>query len=102
MNIDDVVSFILSIISQTEGGINEEEKWTDLESSHGKVDYEILFEDLFEINDKDGDYDFVANRNVQEDFTNNIKSFLYINNLFKNWIKTIKIAKQKMMVLVNL
>lgn len=92
MNLDEVVSFILSVISKAEMIMCEDDEWSNLEESIGRIEYDELFEDLFDMYDKDGDYDFVANIRNQEDFAYNIESILYISSLLVEQVKTIEIS----------
>lgn len=90
-DMDEVVSFLVDIISKTE---SDEEKWSDLEGTLGSLDYSELIDTLSFITD--GKENLFHKAVTFEDAINNLYVPMNkIKKLFSNWINTISINQVK-------
>lgn len=86
-NDDEVVSFLLRIISEAEGY-----EWKDVEKSIGLLDFSECFDYSFYELDEDGDIDSWKQTYTNEDIASNL--LLPVSNItkyFSDWIDTIQI-----------
>ncbi|WP_339262793.1 bacteriophage abortive infection AbiH family protein [Lysinibacillus sp. FSL K6-3209] len=86
---DEVVAFIMDVISMTEGEGND---WRNIENSLGKLDFNKYFDDLSLLFDEDDDKELFRMAYRHEDISSNFrKVILNIKNLFSDWVNTIDI-----------
>lgn len=83
---EDLARFLVFCIDETAGG-----NWADFESTLGVIQWECFFDQLEDIEDRDGDIDLLKTAYVREDFTQT----LFINSrafsrFFSEWINTIE------------
>ena len=87
-NDDEVVGFLLRIITEAEGG-----KWSNVEESLGLLDFSECFDEAFYDLDEDGDIDSWRQVYTNEDIASNL--LLPAGNIskyFSNWIYTIRVG----------
>lgn len=90
-DIDEVVSYLIDLISRTEGTL-----WKNLEKSLGELNFNYDFYCLPNMYDKDGDRNLWHEAYNNEDLSENLASIVpVILELFYNWIQTIDITKHK-------
>lgn len=88
-NDDEVVSFLLKIISEAE---NDGEAWSDLENTLGKLEYDEFFDNWNEYGD-DNEWHMAYNN---EDIASNIRgAVIKIKEYFSDWIEEIDISSAK-------
>ena len=81
---EDVVGFIENVLYNVEG-----DKWSDLESSIGKIEFENYIDDYE--NDEEDDDDLYHEEQFNESWANSLISpILSIPDYFKQWISTIE------------
>lgn len=86
-NDDEVVNFLIYIISQVEG-----KDWRDLETTLGKLNFNEFFDDLYQPTDRDGDPDLWKTAYQNEDLAQQVVSpVLSITKFFSEWIDSLKI-----------
>lgn len=84
-NDDDVVGFLLKIITEAEA---TGEAWNDLENSLGRMDFDDYFDDWFEDEDDNEWHQIYRNEDTAAAISNAVKR---IKNYFSDWIETIEI-----------
>lgn len=88
----EVVSYLLTLISRTEG-----EYWSQFENTLGQLDFSQDFDNLPECFDRDGDrnlfHEAYNNENLAEQLS---KCVPKIKDLFSDWISSIDISKAEL------
>ncbi|WKT76881.1 bacteriophage abortive infection AbiH family protein [Lysinibacillus fusiformis] len=89
-DINEVVAFLMDIVSKAE---EDGEKWSDVETSLGKLDFEEYFDDMsYLYNEDEEDFNFFHQAYDYEDVSSNFFSVtIMIKQLFAEWIDTINI-----------
>jgi hypothetical protein len=91
-SVDDetAISFIMRIISLTEG-----DKWKDVETTLGILDYSECFDWMAYERDSDGDIDLRKQANTNEDIATNLMlPMTKITEYFSDWIDTLEISDE--------
>lgn len=94
-DMEEVANFLVYLISIAEP---DGSKWSDLEASLGRLDYDEAFDMLPEEFDDDGDIDCWRELYNNEDMASNLyKVVSYVKDLFAEWVDDIdiEIAKAK-------
>lgn len=90
---DDVVSFLMYLISQAE---EDGDNWSDLESSLGRLSFDECLYNSDPVVDQDGDYDSWKNMYIRQDVANDLViPCLMIKEYFADWINTIPLKNIK-------
>lgn len=85
-NDDEVVGFLLKIITETEATGRE---WSDLENTLGQLDFDECFDEWYVFDDDDNDWHEVYKN---EDIASNVSGAVKkIKEYFSDWIETIDI-----------
>lgn len=86
----EVLSMLFYLINEAE---NNTDKWCDIESSLGRLDFSEAFDWYDDIFDKDGDIDLFKTAYRNEDISSVLVSpTVTIQELFSQWINTINIS----------
>lgn len=87
----EVVAFLIEVISRAE---EDGDKWSDVETSLGNLDFEQYFDEMSYLYDEeDEDFNYFHQAYDYEDVSNNFfEVTLKIKQLFSNWINSIKIT----------
>ena len=86
--IDDVVGYLITLISRTEG-----ENWSQLEQTLGELDFDDDFSSLPDETDEDGDPNPWHEVYNNEDMASNLSGCVpMISNLFSKWIDSIEVS----------
>ena len=89
VNEDEVVGFIENVLCDVEG-----DKWSDLEASIGKIEFENYIDDYE--NDEEDDDDLYHEEQFNESWANSLISpIIAIPNYFNEWISTIEYNDEK-------
>lgn len=88
-NDDDIVGFLLKIISQAE---NNGKAWSDLENTLGKLDYDEFFYDWYEYEDDNEWHMAYTNEDIALNISNVV---IMIKKYFSDWIEKIDISSAK-------
>ena len=94
-DMEDVAEFLVYLISAAEP---DGSKWSDLEASLGRLDYEEAFDMLPEEFDDDGDINYWRESYNNADMASNLYTVVsYVKDLFAEWVDDIdiEIAKTK-------
>ena len=94
-DMEEVAKFLVYLISRAEGNGS---KWSDLEASLGRLDYDEAFDMLPEELDNDGDINYWRELYNNEDMASNLYTVVsYVKDLFAKWVDDIdiEIAKVK-------
>ncbi len=87
---ENAVSFIMRIISQTEG-----DKWKDVETALGILDFSECFDGTPYERDSDGDINLRKQANANEDIASNlVLPMTKVTEYFSDWIDTIEISDE--------
>lgn len=86
---EDLAAFLVYCINETAGG-----NWANFEDSLGRIDWELFFDDVFDVIDREGDIDLWKTAYAREDFTSTLCFNAYgFSRLFSQWINTISYPK---------
>ena len=89
LDMERVAEFLVYIISEAEP---DGSKWSDLEASLGRLDYDEAFEFLPEERDRDGDINYWRVSNNNADMASDLyKVISSVKDLFSEWVDTIEI-----------
>ncbi|MCI8877112.1 MAG: hypothetical protein HFI77_14090 [Lachnospiraceae bacterium] len=94
-DMEEVAKFLVYLISMAEP---DGSKWSDLEASLGRLDYDEAFDMLPEELDDDGDIDYWREVYNNEDIASNLYFVVsYVKELFAEWVNDIdvEIAEKK-------
>ncbi len=90
-NDDEVVGFLLRIITESEG---TGEEWNDLEHTLGYLNFDDIF-DCYENDDDDDDSEWHKTYNNEDTALNVLETMKMIKRYFSDWIKTIDVCSAK-------
>lgn len=91
INDDDAISFLMRIISLTEG-----DEWNDVESTLGHLDFSECFAGIQYERDSDGDIDFYKKVYINQDISLNLMlPTTKVSEYFSDWIDTIEIPDRE-------
>jgi len=80
-----LASFLFYCINETVG-----DDWANFEKALGKIDWELLFDDINDVIGKDGEVDLWKTAYAREDFTSTLHFNAYaFSKLFSQWVHTI-------------
>ena len=86
---DALASFLFYCINETVG-----DDWANFEEALGKIDWELLFDDVDDVTGRDGEIDLWKTAYAREDFTSTLNLNAYaFSKLFSQWIRTITYPK---------
>ena len=92
-DMEEVASFLVYLISIAEP---DGSKWSDLETSLGRLDYSEAFEILPEEFDSDGDINYWRESYNNEDMASNLYTVVsYVKDFFSEWVEEIDIGMAK-------
>ncbi len=102
-DMEEVAKFLVYLISIAEPNGN---KWSDVEASLGRLDYDEAFDMLPQEIDDDGDMDYWKESYNNEDMASNLYIVVsFVKDLFAEWVDNIDInfakAKQKFISLIE-
>lgn len=92
-DMEEVARFLIYLISiaEPDGG-----KWSDLEASLGRLDYDEAFDMLPEEYDKDGDRNYWRESYNNEDVATDLYTVVsYVKDFFAEWVDTIDVENAK-------
>lgn len=93
-NMEEVANFLVYIISVSEPN---GDKWNELETSLGRLNYDEIFDILIDEYDEDGDPDYWTEVYNNEDMAANLYAVIpYVKKFFSEWIETIDINSAKL------
>ena len=82
---EDLATFLVYCINEAAGG-----NWANFEEALGKIDWELLFDNVDDVIDRDGDVDLWKTAYTREDFTSTLHLNSYgFSKIFSQWINTI-------------
>ena len=85
----DLASFLVYCINETTGG-----NWESFEEELGKIDWELFFNQIEQVIDKDGEVDLWKTSYVKEDLTYTLyANSIGFSSIFSQWIETISYPK---------
>lgn len=92
-DMEEIASFLVYLISITEP---DGSKWSDLEASLGRLDYDEAFDTLPEELDDDGDINYWHELYNNEDMASNLYTAVaYVKDLFAEWVDDIDVENAK-------
>lgn len=92
-DMEEIASFLVYLISIAEP---DGSKWSDLEASLGRLDYDEAFDTLPEELDDDGDINYWHELYNNEDMASNLYTAVaYVKDLFAEWVDDIDVENAK-------